>query len=93
MQIPRKELEIFCKKHHIKKLSIFGSFLTENFSSDSDVDVLVEFYPEHIPGLGIIRMQDELSEIFGGKKVDLVTPKFLNPLIRKNIQTLPVVDE
>ncbi len=92
-RIPQKELEKFCKKHHIRKLSLFGSYLREDFSDDSDIDVLVEFDPDHIPGLRIIQMQDELSAIFGNKKIDLVTPKFLHPLIKKNIKTLPIVDE
>jgi hypothetical protein len=93
LKIPTKELEDFCQKHHIKKLSLFGSFVREDFSDKSDIDILVEFDPKHIPGLKIILMQDELSEIFGGKKVDLVTPKSLNPLIRKKITTLPIVDD
>ena len=41
----------FCKRNHIKKLALFGSVLTDHFNEDSDVDVLVEFEPEHIPGL------------------------------------------
>jgi len=93
LKIPQKELEKFCKKHHIRKLSLFGSYLREDFSDDSDIDVLVEFDPAHIPGLRIIQMQDELSTIFGGKKIDLVTPNFLHPLIKKNIKTLPIIDE
>ena len=93
LKIPQKELEKFCKKHHIRKLSLFGSYLREDFSDDSDIDVLVEFDPAHIPGLRIIQMQDELSTIFGGKKIDLVTPNFLHPLIKKNMKTLPIIDE
>jgi len=54
---------------------------------------LVEFDPDHIPGYKIIQMQDELSKIFGGKNVDLVTPNSLHPLIRKNITILPIVDD
>ena len=93
LKIPQKELEKFCKKHHIRKLSLFGSYLREDFSDDSDIDVLVEFDPAYIPGLRIIQMQDELSTIFGGKKIDLVTPNFLHPLIKKNMKTLPIIDE
>ena len=49
------------------------------------MDVLVEFEPDHVPGLALIRMEDELSELFGGRKVDLVTSKSLNHRIRDQI--------
>jgi hypothetical protein len=75
----------FCRRHHIRKLSLFGSVLSSSFGPESDVDVLVEFEPGHVPGLALIRMQDELSSIFGGRSVDLVTPKFLNRRIRGEI--------
>jgi len=84
--IPEEKLADFCKRHHIRKLALFGSVVRGDFKPDSDVDVLVEFEPGHVPGLALIRMQDELSELFGGRKVDLVTPKFLNPRIRKRIE-------
>ncbi len=45
----------FCKTHHIVKLALFGSVLTDNFSDKSDIDILVEFDPQHIPGLFILR--------------------------------------
>jgi len=50
-EIPREVIENFCIKHHIRKLSIFGSYLREDFSPESDIDFLVEFEPEHVPGL------------------------------------------
>ena len=59
--------------------------LREDFSPDSDIDVLVEFEPGHVPGLALIRMQDELSALLGGREVDLVTPKFLHPRIRDRV--------
>jgi len=77
--IPEEKLADFCKRHHIRKLALFGSVVRGDFKPDSDVDVLVEFEPGHVPGLALIRMQDELSELFGGRKVDLVTPKVLIP--------------
>ena len=61
------------------------------FSEDSDVDVLVEFEQGHVPGLALIRMQDELSQILGGRNVDLVTSKFLNRHIRKQVLSEAVV--
>src|SRR4030066_484852 len=66
IKIPKKKIEEFCKKHHIHKLSFFGSVLRDDFRSDSDVDVLVEFDPNHIPGLiRLAGMEFELSEILG----------------------------
>jgi predicted nucleotidyltransferase len=85
IEIPVEEVADFCRKHHIRKLSFFGSVLGNTFTPDSDIDVLVEFEPDHIPGLGLIRTQAELSVLLGGRKVDLVTPKFLNRRIRNRI--------
>lgn len=79
--IPQKEITQFCKRHHIRKLAFFGSVLRDDFNSDSDVDVLVEFEPEHIPGFGFFSMQDELSEILK-RKVDLNTPEWLSRYFR-----------
>lgn len=74
-EIPRNLIEDFCKRHHIKKLALFGSYLRGNFGPESDIDFLVEFDPDHIPGLlGIAGMEIELSELLGGRKVDLRTP-------------------
>jgi len=75
----------FCRRNHIRLLALFGSVLRDDFRPDSDVDVLVEFEPDHVPGLALIRMQDELSTLFGGRKVDLVTQKFLHPRIRERV--------
>jgi predicted nucleotidyltransferase len=86
ISIPTQAIADFCRRHHIRKLSLFGSVLHENFSPDSDIDVLVEFEPGHVPGLALIRMQDELSAIFGGRSVDLLTPKFLNHRIRRRVE-------
>ena len=49
--IPRDKLVEFCKRNHIRKLSLFGSVLRRDFGPDSDVDLLVEFAPDHVPGL------------------------------------------
>ncbi len=82
IEIPREQLAAFCRRHHIRKLSLFGSVLREDFAADSDVDVLVEFQAGYTPGFALIRMEDELSMLFGDRKVDLITPKFLNRRIR-----------
>jgi uncharacterized protein len=84
--IPRNLIEDFCRKHHIKKLSIFGSYLRQDFGPESDIDFLVEFDPEHIPGLlRIAGMERELSELLGGRKVDLRTAQDLSRYFRDQV--------
>ncbi len=91
ISVPKKQLADFCRRNHIRKLSLFGSVLSDRFGPESDVDVLVEFEPGHTPGLGLIRMQDELSILLGGRNVDLITPKFLNKRIRDKVIAEAVV--
>ena len=74
----------FCRKHHIRRLSLFGSVLRDDFHPDSDVDVLVEFEPGHVPGLAFFTMEMELSDILG-QKVDLNTPGFISPYFRDQV--------
>ncbi len=83
--IPREKLIEFCQRRHIRKLSFFGSVLRDDFSNDSDVDVLVEFEDGCTPGLAFIDIQDELSSLLGGRAVDLITPKFLNHRIKDKV--------
>jgi len=78
LAIPKDQIAEFCEKHHIRRLSIFGSALRDDFTPDSDVDVLVEFDPLRIPGLiRLAGMEIELSEIIG-RKVDLRTAQELS---------------
>ena len=69
---PYRQIADFCLRHHIIRLSLFGSVLRDDFKTDSDIDVLVEFDPKHIPGWEFVSMQDELTELFG-RQVDLHT--------------------
>ena len=85
INIAHDNLAEFCRRHHIRKLALFGSVLRDDFHPESDIDVLVEFDPAHIPGFAFIRVQDELSELLGGHEVDLVTPEFLNRRIRERV--------
>jgi len=86
IDIPTETLEQFCRKNRIRKLSLFGSVLRDDFRQESDIDVLVEFENNGIPGLfGISRMERELSQIFGGRKVDLRTPEDLSKYFRKQV--------
>lgn len=79
--IPHDQLDAFCRKHHIRKLSLFGSVLREDFRPDSDVDVLVEFEPNsRVSLLDLGGMQMELSELMG-RFVDLKTPGFIHDSI------------
>ena len=71
----------FCRERHIRKLSLFGSALRNDFSAESDVDVLVEFEPGHTPGLAFFAMQHDLSELMG-RQVDLNTANDLDPSFR-----------
>jgi hypothetical protein len=81
----RQEIESFCKKHHIRRLALFGSVLRKDFGPQSDIDVLIEFDPEHVPGLiRLAGMEQELSELLG-RKVDLRTPEDLSPYFRKEV--------
>ena len=84
LSIPRKNIAAFCRRHHIEKLSLFGSVIREDFGPDSDIDVLVEFEQGHCPGLSFFSMQSELSEIFG-RKVELHTPNFLSRYFRDRV--------
>jgi uncharacterized protein len=85
IEIPAEELARFSQRNHIRKLSLFGSILTARFSPDSDIDVLVEFDQDHIPGFfGLTRMESELSEIFR-RKVDLRTPEELSRYFRDEV--------
>jgi len=91
ISVPKDKIAEFCQKYHITKLSLFGSVLGKDFRPESDIDVLVEFEPDHIPGLALITIQEELSEILGGRKVDLVTLKFLNRRIRNKVESEAVI--
>lgn len=84
-EIQKELIEEFCKRHHIKKLAIFGSYLREDFGPDSDIDLLVEFDPLHILGLlDLAGMEIELSNLLG-RKVDLRTPRDLSRYFRDEV--------
>ena len=85
IDLPKGKLAEFCKRNHIRKLSLFGSVLHGDFRPDSDVDLLVEFDPGHIPGFfKLAHMERELSVIIG-KKVDLRTPQELSKYFRDEV--------
>jgi len=84
IKVPRKQLAEFCRKNHIRRMAFFGSVLREDFRPDSDIDILVEFEPGHVPGFAFFTMQEELTRILG-RQVDLCTPKFLSPYFRDQV--------
>ncbi len=84
--VEKSALERFCRRHHIRRLSLFGSAVRGELRPESDLDFLIEYEPGHRPGLvALQQIQDELSELCGGRKVDLVNPKYLNPRLKNRI--------
>lgn len=79
-------LAAYCKRHHIRRLALFGSFAKGQRRPDSDIDLLVEFDPGYEPGLiGLAEIEIELSELLGGMRVDLRTPRDLSRYFRDEI--------
>ena len=85
LTVDRQKIAEFSRRNHIRRLRLFGSVLRDDFGPESDVDVLVEFEPDHVVGLKIIEMERELSGLFGGRKVDIVSEKYLNRRIRGTV--------
>ncbi len=85
IKIPKKEISGFCRRNHIRKLALFGSVLRDDFSPASDVDVLVEFEPDHTPGLiKLAGMETELTQMLK-RKVDLRTSAELSKHFREEV--------
>jgi predicted nucleotidyltransferase len=90
--IPKEELAQFCQRHHIRKLSLFGSVLRDDFRPESDIDFLVEFEPGKTPSFfKIVSMEMEISELLEGRKIDLRTPNELSIYFRDRVMTEAVV--
>lgn len=84
VHIDRERLAEFCRRHHIRRLALFGSVLRADFRPDSDVDVLVEFEPGQTPGFAFVSLQEELSALIG-RRVDLHTPGSLSRFFRNQV--------
>lgn len=85
VEVSRDRIKVFCTRHHIRRMMLFGSILREDFTATSDVDILVEFAPDAVPGLiRLEMMQMELSGILQ-RQVDLLTPNSLHASIRDDI--------
>jgi len=86
LTVDKGRIADFCRRHHILRLAIFGSALREDFRPDSDVDVLVDFEAGHVPGFfRLFDMEEELSALFNGRKVDLRTPQDLSRYFRDRV--------
>jgi uncharacterized protein len=85
MNVSKQRMAQLCRRHHIARLAVFGSALRDDFGSDSDVDVLVEFEPGRTPGLGMMDVEDDLSELFDGHHADIVNPKYLNARMKTRV--------
>lgn len=82
--LDRERIAAFCRRNYIRRLSLFGSVLRDDFRPDSDIDVLVEFEVGHTPGLAFFAMQRELSAMLG-RAVDLNTPSDLSRYFREQV--------
>src|SRR5258706_883023 len=85
--IDQEKLAEFCRKHHIRKLSFFGSVLTNHLRPDSNVDVLYELEPGHRIGgyFDLFRVEEELSNMLQGHRVEMVDPRYLNRWIKEQV--------
>ena len=85
LKISSERLTDFCRRNGIRKLSLYGSVLKKTMRPDSDIDLLVEFYDDRLPGFfSLCRMENELSDLFG-RKVDLRTPQELSRYFRDEV--------
>lgn len=85
IQVPEDCIREYCRKHRVRRLAFYGSVLRDDFTSESDVDVLVEFEPGHCVGfIAFAGMANELSDIIG-RRVDLNTPGGLSPYFRDEV--------
>jgi len=83
-RVAERELAEFCRKNHVRRLSIFGSALRPDFNPASDIDILAEFEPGQTPGfLKLAEIEAELSALLRGRRVDLRTPQDLSPYFRE----------
>jgi predicted nucleotidyltransferase len=85
VEFDRAAIAAFCRSHHIRWLALFGSHARGEATTDSDVDIVVEFEAGRTPGFGIVTIVGMLTNLFGGRRVDLVTLKGVSPRIRERV--------
>lgn len=92
IDLPKDSITPFCIQNQIKRLALFGSVLRDDFNSESDIDVIVEFVPGKRAGmLTMARIERELSQIFGDRKIDLRTPAELSRYFRDDVMRQMVI--
>ena len=74
-----------CRRWGIRELALFGSAVRDDFGPESDVDLLVDFEPGTVLGFRVFELERELSQVFGGRRIDLVPRKFLHPRLRQRV--------
>jgi predicted nucleotidyltransferase len=84
VSIPSQALAEVCRRYGVRRLLLFGSFARGEADEESDLDLLVEFFPGRTPGLGFVRLQEELTRLFG-RRVDLHTLGSLSPYLREEV--------
>ncbi|MEX1255759.1 MAG: nucleotidyltransferase family protein [Dehalococcoidia bacterium] len=85
LHLPDRAVADLCRRHHIRRLALFGSAVRGELRRDSDLDVLVEFEEGHTPGFAFFDIEVKLSQVLG-RKVDLNTPRFLSPHILSKVE-------
>jgi len=85
IDVPHERLAELCRRHRIRRLALFGSVLRDDFGPGSDVDMLVEFEPGYSPGWDIIHVEEDLSRVFGSRKVQILNPKYINRRLKGRI--------
>lgn len=86
ISIPKDRIADFCHRNRIRRLALFGSVLRDDFGPESDVDVLVEFEPDTKVGFfTLYDLEQELSRILGGRRVEMNTPRSLSKYFRDRV--------
>ena len=84
IHVPREEIAEFCRRHRVRRLALFGSVIRDDFTPQSDVDVLVEFEPGYAAGFVFFQMRRELTTMLG-REVDMHTAASLSPYFRQEV--------
>ena len=84
IDIPGEKIKDFCRRNHVRRMALFGSVLRDDFTPQSDIDILVEFEEGKTPGFAFFGMEIELGEMLG-RKVDLNTPGDLSKYFRDEV--------
>jgi len=84
--VSREDVASFCRKHHVRRLALYGSVVRDDFGPQSDIDVLVEFDPEHVPGLlRLYDIEQDLSGMFDGMPVEMTTFGSLSHFLKDRV--------